>query len=78
VNLRGADLSWTNLKDIRNWKEIDTLKGANLFEVVNPPGGFLEWALGLYQWNRTNGRLGKNRGRRRKKRQGRRRLRIDQ
>ncbi|MFH1744053.1 MAG: pentapeptide repeat-containing protein [bacterium] len=50
VNLQGADLqdanlSGASLRNIRNWRKIANLKGANIFGVIDPPGGFVKWAL---------------------------------
>ena len=54
ANLAGADLSHANLEnsDLRNidlaganWREIRSIRGANVYGVRNPPEGFLPWAL---------------------------------
>jgi len=41
--LDGADLSKTDLDKIQ-WKKINSVNGASLWQVRNPPPGFLEWA----------------------------------
>ena len=43
--LRGAYLWQANLENIQNWKEITSIKGANITGVKNAPAGFIEWAL---------------------------------
>jgi len=49
ADLQGADLSRaylreTNLWNIRNWEDIESIKFAKIFKVENPPDGFIEWA----------------------------------
>ncbi len=49
ANLWGGDLSGTalgdaNLEDIRNWRDIKSIKQAKMYAVKNPPEGFIEWA----------------------------------
>ena len=44
ASLARADLRRTDLKGI-HWQDIETLKGANIFGVKNPPQGFVAWAL---------------------------------
>src|SRR5271157_3074148 len=44
AKLDGAELGKTDLNNIR-WQKIESLKGASLWHVRNPPAGFLEWAL---------------------------------
>jgi hypothetical protein len=44
VDLTDADLRTANLSDIR-WKEISSMRLANIFEVRNAPDGFLQFAL---------------------------------
>gem|GEM_PF-456429 len=49
-DVRGADLQSVNLigaslLDIRGWREIRSVTGANLRSVRNSPDGFLEWAF---------------------------------
>lgn len=46
TRLAGADLRQAKLKDIKNWRGIRCLEGANLFGVRDAPAGFIEWALG--------------------------------
>jgi len=50
ADVRGADLHDANLMgasllDIRDWREIRSVTGANLHSVRDPPEGFLEWAF---------------------------------
>lgn len=54
ANLAGTDLSGANLKDSdlrntdisgMNWRDIQSIQGANIYGVRNPPVGFLPWAL---------------------------------
>ena len=40
-----ADLSGADLEDIRNWREIESIKYANIFGIRNAPKGFRVWAL---------------------------------
>jgi hypothetical protein len=42
--LDDADLRQADLKDVR-WQRIESIKGANIAEVRNPPVGFQAWAL---------------------------------
>jgi len=44
ADLTSADLRSANLKDIQ-WKQISTIKDANIAGVQNPPDGFVQWAL---------------------------------
>jgi hypothetical protein len=44
VKLDNADLHRSNLQDIL-WREISSIKNANLEDVKNPPAGFLDWAV---------------------------------
>lgn len=49
ANFYGADLSkanlWkSNLRGIKKWRDIKSIKQANIFGVENPPDGFIEWA----------------------------------
>lgn len=51
VNFYGADLSEANLwksdlLGIKNWRDIKSIKQANIFGVENPPDGFVKWATG--------------------------------
>jgi len=45
ANLTNVVLWVANLKDIKYWREIKSIKGANITGVKNPPEGFIEWAL---------------------------------
>ncbi|HEY7235569.1 MAG TPA: pentapeptide repeat-containing protein [Gemmatimonadaceae bacterium] len=45
TRLAGADLRYAKLKDIKNWRDIRCLEGANLFGVREAPDGFLDWAF---------------------------------
>jgi hypothetical protein len=54
ANLSGVDLAEANLEnaDLRRvdlggaeWRNIQSIRGANIFEVRNPPEGFVAWAL---------------------------------
>jgi len=45
VNLDRADLAFANLKGINNWREIRSIRNANIYKVRNYPEGFIEWAL---------------------------------
>lgn len=49
ANLAGADLRNANLQNI-GWKDLVSVKGADVSSVKNPPEGFVEWA-------RSNGAL---------------------
>lgn len=44
VTLDGADLQEVNLDHVKNWRDIKSLRGANILEVRNPPAGFDAWA----------------------------------
>jgi uncharacterized protein YjbI with pentapeptide repeats len=44
IVLTSADLRGANLKGLIGWRNIASLKGANVFGVQNAPDGFLEWA----------------------------------
>jgi hypothetical protein len=55
AELRGADLAGASLEDTDlrdadlagvNWKDLKSVKGANVQGVKEAPGGFLEWAIG--------------------------------
>jgi Pentapeptide repeats (8 copies) len=43
ANLQNADLHNANLQGVK-WETLQSIKGANLYGVKNPPPGFLEWA----------------------------------
>ena len=54
ASLAGADLSGANLNnaDLRNtdwagtiWREIQSIEGANVYGIRNPPAEFLSWAM---------------------------------
>lgn len=44
ANFANADLRHANLSNIR-WREIVNLKMANIYDVKNPPDGFVPWAV---------------------------------
>jgi uncharacterized protein YjbI with pentapeptide repeats len=44
ARLDGADLGKTDLNNIQ-WQKIKSLQGASLWQVRNPPPGFLDWAI---------------------------------
>ena len=54
ADLVGADLSGAilleaklveaNLANIKNWRDIKSIENANIYEVKNPPDGFIDWA----------------------------------
>jgi len=44
ANFANADLRHANLSNIR-WREIVNLKMANIYDVKNPPDGFMSWAV---------------------------------
>jgi len=55
AELRGTDLAGTSLQDADlrnadlegvNWKDLKSVKGANVQGVKGAPAGFLEWAIG--------------------------------
>lgn len=47
VNLRKADLRYARLSGARNWEGgIKDLTLANIYGVIDPPEGFVDWALG--------------------------------
>jgi uncharacterized protein YjbI with pentapeptide repeats len=39
-----ADLRNADLTDLRDWQTIQSITGADLHDVRNPPAGFLSWA----------------------------------
>ena len=39
-----ADLSQTDLNQLKNWRLIKSIRGANIYGVKDPPAGFVEWA----------------------------------
>ena len=44
ANFAGADLRNANLANLR-WRDVQNLKGANIFGVKNAPEGFVSWAV---------------------------------
>jgi uncharacterized protein YjbI with pentapeptide repeats len=44
ANLSGADLSSADLSNIQ-WQNLRNITDANVYQVKNPPEGFVEWAL---------------------------------
>ena len=49
-NLRGviflnADLSGANMEGIQNWRQIKSIEGAKISDVIKPPEGFIQWAI---------------------------------
>lgn len=40
-----AQLANADLEAIRGWKNIRRIKDANIFQIRNPPDGFIDWAL---------------------------------
>ncbi len=44
ADLRGATLIGANLAGIKDWGSIRDIRLANLYEVRNPPEGFVDWA----------------------------------
>jgi Pentapeptide repeats (9 copies) len=44
ADLSDADLSNADLKDV-GWRQLKSIKGANIARVKNAPQGFVEWAL---------------------------------
>jgi hypothetical protein len=45
VNLEGADLAFANIRGINNWRQIRSIKNANIYKIKSPPAGFVEWAM---------------------------------
>ena len=46
ANFIGADLRGADFRNLRNWREIDSVKGTIITGIVNSPEGFLQWAKG--------------------------------
>ena len=46
TDLTAADLRGADLAGIVDWKSIQSLRLANIHAVVNPPEGFVAWAIG--------------------------------
>jgi hypothetical protein len=44
ANLSGAYLGEANLLNVRHWRGIKSIEFANIYDVNNPPSGFIEWA----------------------------------
>jgi len=44
ANLEGVNLQQANLKEIRNWRNIWSVKYANIYDVNDHPEGFKKWA----------------------------------
>ena len=45
ASLARADLTGADLSQLQHWQSLKSLRGANLYQVKNPPAGFLPWAL---------------------------------
>ncbi len=45
ANLEGADLAFANIRGINNWRQIRSIRNANIYKIKNPPEGFIEWAI---------------------------------
>jgi uncharacterized protein YjbI with pentapeptide repeats len=45
ADFSGASVMWADLSDLECWEKIADVTGLNVFEVKNPPEGFVEWAL---------------------------------
>ncbi|MHC4535100.1 MAG: pentapeptide repeat-containing protein [Planctomycetota bacterium] len=45
ADLSHANLEGANMANIKNWQNIKSLQGANIFNVVNPPETFIDWAI---------------------------------
>jgi uncharacterized protein YjbI with pentapeptide repeats len=45
ASFSGADLRFSVLRDLRDWENISAIQGANIYEVIDPPPGFVDWAL---------------------------------
>jgi hypothetical protein len=54
ADLSGADLRSADLGSVK-WKQIKSIKGANIAGVRNAPEGFVEWALGNDAVNNARG-----------------------
>lgn len=44
-NMRRVDLRRTNLKGLKGWRSIEDIELANIWNVYNPPEGFVDWAV---------------------------------
>jgi uncharacterized protein YjbI with pentapeptide repeats len=45
ADFTGADLSGANLMNVRSWRDIKSIKHANVYGVKDAPEGFTDWAL---------------------------------
>lgn len=45
VDFTGADLRYASLRHLRAWRQIASLRGANIYGVLDPPEGFMAWAV---------------------------------
>jgi uncharacterized protein YjbI with pentapeptide repeats len=45
AHLRGANLRGAHLTNIKQWRQIKSIKYAYILSVKNPPDGFTEWAI---------------------------------
>lgn len=45
VTLQAADLRFSHLESIKNWRDIRSLQLANLYGVSDAPDGFVKWAV---------------------------------
>jgi len=45
TDFTATDLRGSNLSNISSWKEIKSIRFANIYGIINAPKGFLEWAL---------------------------------
>lgn len=45
ANLSGANLWKSDLRAIKNWRDIKSIEKANISGVKNPPDRFIEWAM---------------------------------
>jgi len=43
ADLTGANLSKADIENIKNWRQIKSIKLANVYDVNNPPDGFIDW-----------------------------------
>jgi uncharacterized protein YjbI with pentapeptide repeats len=45
ANFAGASLMWADLANLEGWETITDVTGLNVFDVHNPPPGFVDWAM---------------------------------
>jgi uncharacterized protein YjbI with pentapeptide repeats len=45
VSLQNTNLEDADLRNVQNWRRIASIEGSNLHGVLNPPDGFLQWAM---------------------------------